>query len=52
MRAPYDRVIVMQLAIILGGWIVLLFHQPAGALALLVVLKTALDLQAHRKEHG
>ena len=52
MTAPYNRIIVMQLALIFGGWIILLLKSPVPALALLIVLKTALDFTAHRKEHG
>ena len=51
MTAPYNRIMVMQVAIIFGGWIILLLKSPVGALALLVLLKTALDFKAHRKEH-
>jgi hypothetical protein len=50
MTAPYNRIIVMQLALIFGGWIILLLKSPVPALALLVLLKTALDFNAHRKE--
>lgn len=52
MKAPYNRVIVMQLTLIFGGWIILLLKSQVGVLALLVLLKTALDFTAHRKEHG
>ncbi len=49
--APYKRIIVMQLAIIFGGWIVMALNNPVPALVLLVALKTGMDLSAHRKEH-
>jgi hypothetical protein len=52
MVAPYNRIVVMQLALIFGGWIILLLKAPVGALALLVLFKTALDFMAHRKEHN
>jgi uncharacterized protein DUF6498 len=52
MAAPYNRIIVMQFAIIFGGWIIMLLGSPVGALVLLVLLKTALDFNAHRKEHS
>jgi hypothetical protein len=51
MKAPYNRVLVMQLTLILGGWIILLIGRPAGAVVVLLLLKTAVDLSAHRKEH-
>ena len=51
MVAPYNRIIVMQLALIFGGWIILLLRSPLPALALFVLLKIVLDFSAHRKEH-
>jgi hypothetical protein len=42
----------MQLAIIFGGWLVVLLDNPVPALVLLVVFKIAIDLSAHRKEHS
>jgi Family of unknown function (DUF6498) len=51
MAAPYNRIVVMHIAIIFGGWIVMLLKNPVPALALFVLLKTAMDLTAHRKEH-
>jgi len=51
MTAPYNRIIVMQLALIFGGWIIVLLRSPVPALALLVVLKTVMDVSAHTKEH-
>ena len=52
MMAPYRRIMVMQMALIFGGWIILLLKTPVPALALLILLKTALDFTAHRKEHS
>jgi hypothetical protein len=52
MTAPYNRIVVMQLALIFGGWIILLLKSPVPALALLILLKTMLDFTAHRKEHS
>jgi hypothetical protein len=43
----YLRVFVMQITIIVGTWFALLFGS-AGALALLVVVKTAIDLSLQR----
>ena len=50
MTSPYNRVLVMHLTLIFGGWIILLFGMPAGALVVLLLLKTAVDLQAHQRE--
>ena len=43
---------VMHVTIIFGGWLILALGMPTWALVLLVGLKTAVDLAAHRKEHG
>jgi hypothetical protein len=37
---------------VVGGWIILLIGMPTGALVVLLVLKTAVDLRAHRNEHA
>ena len=50
MNQPYGRVMVMHVVLLLGGWLVLLMHSPVPALALLVVIKTAVDVRAHRAE--
>ena len=52
MHAPYYRVIVMHMTLLFGGWIVMLIGMPAGALVVLLLLKTAVDLHAHRREHA
>ena len=51
MTAPYRRIIVMQVAIIFGGFAAMLLNTPMPALLLLVALKIAADLYAHRSEH-
>ncbi len=50
MTAPYRRVILMQFTLIFGGWAVMLLKNPLPALVLLIVLKVAADLRAHRGE--
>ncbi len=52
MAQPYGRVMVLHLVIIVGGFGALALGSPLWALVLLVVLKTALDLRAHVKEHS
>ena len=52
MKEPYRRIMVMHVTIIFGGWLILALGMPTWALVLLVGLKTAVDLAAHRKEHG
>jgi hypothetical protein len=51
MTAPYRRIMVMHFTLIFGGWIIMLVGVPGGALVVLLLLKTAGDLQAHRSEH-
>jgi hypothetical protein len=52
MNSPYSRIVVMQIALIFGGWIVMTLKSPVGALVLLIVLKTSVDLRAHLKERA
>ena len=52
MVAPYRRVILMQLTLIFGGWLVMALHNPLPALALLIVLKVVTDLHAHGGERA
>jgi len=47
MSRPYNRVIVLHLTIIFGGWAVMLLGSPVWAVAFLVILKIALDVKAH-----
>lgn len=51
MTAPYARIVVMHLTLLVGGWVILLTHAPTGALAVLVILKTIADWRAHQNEH-
>jgi hypothetical protein len=47
MVEPYRRVFVLHLTVVLGAFAV----APVGALAVMVLAKTALDLRGHRREH-
>jgi len=47
MARPYDRVFVLHLTIIFGGWAVMLLGSPAWALVFLIALKIAFDLKIH-----
>ena len=51
MVEPYRRVLVLHLTVLLGGAALSKLGAPVGALAVLVLTKTALDLWSHRKEH-
>ncbi|MHC4451421.1 MAG: DUF6498-containing protein [Planctomycetota bacterium] len=52
MFAPYKRIIVMHITILLGGGPILMLGAPQWALYLFVVLKLGVDLAAHVKEHN
>lgn len=49
---PYGRLVVLHLTIILGGLLVGLVGGNLYLVALLVLLKTSLDLVLHLREHG
>jgi hypothetical protein len=52
MFAPYGRVVVLHLTILLGAFVTLSIGSPVGAIVVLVLLKTGLDLWLHLREHG
>ena len=51
MGEPYSRVVVLHVTILGGGFLLAILGTPVMALALLVLLKTAIDVRAHLKEH-
>jgi hypothetical protein len=51
MASPYGRVVVMHIAILAGGFFTMALGSPAILLAVLVVLKTILDLSLHNRSH-
>jgi hypothetical protein len=52
MAKPYERVIVLHVTILLGGFAAMMLGSPVWALVLLLALKIGLDLKAHLKEHS
>jgi hypothetical protein len=52
MLAPYPRLIVLHLTIVLGGFAIVILGQPAALVALLVIGKTAIDLGLHFAERA
>ncbi len=51
MFAPYGRLFVLHITIIFGGIAIAFIGAPAAAVAILVVLKTAMDVGFHLAEH-
>ncbi|MEE4661707.1 MAG: DUF6498-containing protein [Halieaceae bacterium] len=51
MRAPYSRVMVLHVSIIMGGFAALALEQSMPMLLFLIVLKTAVDIVLHTREH-
>jgi hypothetical protein len=51
MFAPYGRVVVLHVTILLGGFAVAFLGAPIVLLLILVLLKTAFDLSLHLREH-
>jgi hypothetical protein len=51
MFAPYGRLVVLHITIILGGMAIALTGAPAAALGILVVLKIVMDVGFHLAEH-
>jgi Family of unknown function (DUF6498) len=52
MAAPYSRVMLLHVVILIGGFAAQALHSPVWALVLLVALKIGFDLRAHLKERG
>jgi len=51
MHQPYQRILVMHLAILAGGILVLQLNSPLPLLIVLIGLKITVDLYLHRKSH-
>jgi len=51
MLAPYGRLVILHVTIVMGGIASGLIGTPVGALLVLVALKTVLDLFFHLREH-
>jgi hypothetical protein len=51
MAAPYSRVFVLHLTILGGAFLIATLGTPVAALAIMVALKTAIDLALHLREH-
>jgi hypothetical protein len=51
MFAPYRRLVALHITIIFGAFAVMFTGAPAAAVAVLVTIKTAIDLSLHLAEH-
>jgi hypothetical protein len=52
MGAPYQRIIIIHLTIILGAFLIFGLNLSTGGIIILVLLKTGLDLWSHISEHN
>lgn len=52
MAAPYVRVVILHLTILVGAFAVAILGAPIWALVVMVVLKTGTDLAAHQAERA
>ncbi len=51
MRAPYRRVAILHIAIIVGAFLIVKLESPMGLLLALVALKTGMDIILHNRSH-
>jgi hypothetical protein len=51
MAQPYGRLVILHLTINVGAFVSIFLGTPIGSLLVLVVLKTALDLYFHLRQH-
>ena len=51
MSEPYGRIVILHIAIIVGGMLVMAMSSPLALLLILVLLKTAIDVVVHRRKH-
>lgn len=52
MFAPYGRIVILHVVLLLGGFVVMLFGSPLPLLILLVLIKIVIDLGLHAFSHG
>jgi len=51
MFQPYIRIVILHITILIGGFLTMFLGSPVFALVLMAVLKIAVDVWAHLKEH-
>jgi len=52
MAEPYGRIVFMQLALIFGGWLVIILGRAEVVLLIIIGVKIYFDLRAHVKQHS
>lgn len=52
MFAPYGRLVILHLTILFGAFLSLAIGSPIGAIVVLVLIKTVVDVAFHVREHG
>ena len=52
MFAPYGRIVIMHIVVILGGALAIRFGEPIWALIIMVAIKVMIDLRAHNRSHA
>ncbi|MEM9533362.1 MAG: DUF6498-containing protein [Pseudomonadota bacterium] len=52
MQRPYQRVIILHITILVGGFLVDALGSPVWALLVLVAIKVGIDLKAHLRTHS
>ena len=50
MKRPYGRIIALHIAVIAGGFVVMLLGNPLPALLVLIAIKITIDLKMHERE--
>lgn len=51
MGQPYKRIVLLHIAIIVGGFLVMTFGSPVPLLILLIFIKICIDIYLHHKSH-
>ena len=52
MAQPYSRIVILHVAVLLGGLAVVALGQPLGMLLVLVLIKVGVDVVLHLREHA
>ncbi len=52
MMAPYQRVVLLHLTLLAGGFLIVALGEPKSVIAVFVLLKIVIDVMAHRAERN